>query len=797
MDRAKAQYKNTMAPNSNGQHTDTNGADFDTGNTPEQAFQKAIEAAGLIPPYEIIADGTIHRFSSNGGVDDDAGWYVLHANGVAAGVFGCWRAGRKWNWCSTTTSQMTQAERIAYQDRLQSLKALLDSKQAQRHAEAAKAVAIVFDAATTCTTHPYLTTKGVQAYDIRQAGDRLLIPLRNLSGELHSLQTIFPNGDKRFQAGGRITGCFHSIRGSAGTLLICEGYATGASLHEATGYAVAVAFNAGNLEMVAMDFRAQYPDVKIVIAADDDYQTEGNPGMTKARSAAAVVGGYLAVPDFGAVRPAKATDFNDLHKLSGLVPVKRCIDAALNSVPAIPSNVVSILQWEDPLADNHRNSPRPDPACLYGLVGDIAQAGSNNTEANAYAVAASALAYLGAALGRGPYMSIGDDCNHARLFLVHVGRSSLGRKGTAKKLINRIHKALKAMDELLVPQFHSGGLSTREGLALMIHDGYRDGKNEVPAIEDKRLLVVESEFSNVLHQSKRDGNTLSGALRDAWDGTSIKPAVKTCPVWASDPHISIIGDITPSELRKLMHKRELTNGFANRFIFFWAEGDKLVPFPEPTPKDVVGSLADRVAQVLRFAGADRHEDKDVMRMAFSPNATSLYESLYRGELRDRSSGEQITGLLDRRAPVLLRLAMLFALTDQTNVIEVEHVNAALAWVRYWVDSVKFIFQSAVDEVGAAATADLTQRIITYLAAHGQATRTELTKGCFGGHVNKTTIDRALDELITASPPAIEVETVPRSNGQPGSPSKVYKLCAPPVRPAIMANSANSAGCGVP
>lgn len=465
---------------------------------------------------------------------------------------------------------------------------------------------------------------------------------------------------------------------------------------------------------------------------------------------------------------------------------------AINSVAACASSTGTRVLNDDVFVDTHRNAPRPEPACLYGLVGDVAQAGSNNTEANPFAIAAAMLAYLGAAVGRGPYMPIDDDWNHARLFMVHVGRSSRGRKGTAKKLIYRINNAVKTLDEYLVPQVHQGGLSTREGLALMIHDGYKDGKNEVPAIEDKRLLVVESEFANILHQSKRDGNTLSAALRDAWDGTSIRPAVKTCRVWATDPHIGIIGDVTPSELRELMHKRELTNGFANRFIFFWAEGDKVLPFPQYTPKDVVETLADRVAQVLRFAGADRHVDKDVMRMEFSTEAASLYARLYRGELRDRSAGEHITGLLDRRAPVLLRLAMLFALTDQTNVIEVAHVNAALAWVRYWVDSAKFIFQSSVDEAGAAATTEMAHRIITYLTAHGQATRTELSKGCFGGHVSKAALDKALDELITASPPAIEVETVPRPNGQPGSPSKVYKPCATPAQLVSTANSANSA-----
>jgi hypothetical protein len=485
------------------------------------------------------------------------------------------------------------------------------------------------------------------------------------------------------------------------------------------------------------------------------------------------------------------TDFNDLHQSAGPDAVKACIESAIGSA-ACASDAEASSQSDDLFIDTHRNAPRPDPACLYGLVGDVAHAGSANTEANPFAIAAAMLTYLGTGVGRGPYMPIGDDWNHARIFMVHVGRSSRGRKGTAKKLIFRINKAVKTLDKYLVPQVHRGGLSTREGLALMIHDGYMDGKNEVPAVEDKRLLVVESEFSNILHQSKRDGNTLSAALRDAWDGTSIRPAVKTSRVWASDPHIGLIGDVTPSELRELMHKRELTNGFANRFIFFWAEGEKVLPFPEYTPNDVVEKLAVRVAQILKFAGADRYADKDTMRMEFAPAAASLYARLYKGELRDRSSGEHISGLLDRRAPVLLRLAMLFALTDQTNVITLDHINAAMAWIRYWVDSVKFIFQSAIDEAGAAATTDSAQRIIAYLTERGQATRTDLSKGCFGGHVSRTTLDRALDELLTASPAVIEVQTVPRPKDQPGSPSKVYRLSATLTQQIGMANSANSA-----
>jgi len=481
----------------------------------------------------------------------------------------------------------------------------------------------------------------------------------------------------------------------------------------------------------------------------------------------------------------------DYDRLTAILDKDAGIDSAIESVATYAGDTgatgqIDKQKLDDDFVDLHRNAPRPDPACLYGLVGDIARAGSADTEANPYAIAITALAYLGAAVGRGPYMAVGDDWHHSNLFMQHVGRSARGRKGTAKKLVLRLAKAVKDIDEHLAPQIHRGGLSTREGLALLIHDGWTEGKTEVPAIDDKRLLVVESEFANILHQSGRNGNTLSPALRDTWDGVSIKPATKTSRVWASNHHIAMIADVTPSELLDLMHSRELSNGFANRFIFIWAEGEKINPFPKPTPQPVIDELAQRVAGVLRFAGADRHIDRDVLRIELSHEAATLYARLYRGELRDRSAGERIAGLLDRRAPAFLRMAMLFALTDQSNTVEAVHVHAALAWVRYWVDSVKFIFQSAMDEAGAAEVSDTGDKIMAYLHEHGQASRSELTKGCFGGHVSKDRINRALDELLTANPPAIVVETMPRPKGASGTPTKIYKP---------RANCAKSANCG--
>lgn len=436
-------------------------------------------------------------------------------------------------------------------------------------------------------------------------------------------------------------------------------------------------------------------------------------------------------------------------------------------------------------ADNHRNAPRPDPACLYGLVGDIARAGAD-TEANPFALAANALAYLACAVGRGPFMPVGNVWHHARLFTLHVGRSGRGRKGDAVSLMSRIDHAVRRMNMDAAPQVHRGGLSSREGLVFLIHDGFAEGKDQVPAIEDKRLWVVESEFANVLHQGKREGNTLSAALRDCWDGVSMRPATKTNCLYATDPHVCLSGAITPSELHSLMASRELTNGFANRFLIFWAERTRIIPFPKAATQADVDFLAERVLRVLDFCSAARWVEKDHMRVELSPEAAKRYAHLYTTELNHNADGERIAALVERRAPMLLRIAMLLALTDCTDRIDVHHIDAALAWVRYSVESIKFIFSSAEDEAQAVQTSEHAEKIVEFLSKHGRTTRWDLSKKCFQGHASKDTIDAALDELLTATPPRIEVDTQPRPKGSPGTPTKFYSLVS-----AKTANSANS------
>lgn len=299
-----------------------------------QQFREALAARGIVPPDDLIADGRIHRCDVEGKKGKKSASYLLHLDGIPAGGFENWRDGLGWqNWCANIGRPLVPGEEAEQQAKSDAAQRERREDEAKRHKEARKVCAIVWGKATSCNPenpHPYLRTKGVQAHGLRETQDgKLLIPIRDTDGVLHSLQFIDADGNKRFKTGARKHGCYFAIGRPNGILCVAEGFATGASVHEATGRAVAVAFDCGNLLPVSQSLRKKFPDMTLVFCADDDLRTSNNPGVTKAREAAQAVGGLLATPIFGRDRKPEWTDFNDLYQASGPETVKACIDAAL------------------------------------------------------------------------------------------------------------------------------------------------------------------------------------------------------------------------------------------------------------------------------------------------------------------------------------------------------------------------------------------------------------------------------------------------------------------------------------
>jgi len=287
-------------------------------------FRNAIADSGLTPPDHIQADGQLHRYSTNGKGRDNAGWYVLHTDGVAAGMFGCWRSGIQQTWCAKKSQDFSPEESKSHADKVRRMKDQRRQEKQDRNTKAAKLAITIWGNSKPVQSHPYLSTKNVTAHGLREYEGRLVVPLRDTAGAIHSLQFIDQDGNKRFLPGGAISGNYFAIDGIKERLLVCEGLATGLSLYEATGQAVAVAFNAGNLQPVAERLRSKHADIEIVICGDNDAWTEGNPGLTKAKEVAEAVGALCVIPEFKDTSD-KPTDFNDLSNLEGVERVKEMI----------------------------------------------------------------------------------------------------------------------------------------------------------------------------------------------------------------------------------------------------------------------------------------------------------------------------------------------------------------------------------------------------------------------------------------------------------------------------------------
>lgn len=278
--------------------------------TIEQALGDALAAHG-VTGLAIHADGDIHRFDhpdkKRGNL---TGWYVCPTPEVA--VFGFWHTGEQ----HTVTLAGEHDPAAAAQARLAAQQAW-EQRQAERRAQQAETAEQArrwwADASPAAPAHPYLTKKRLAPHGLRQRGNALLVPLYR-DGELVNLERIFPDGGKYPLTGGRVSGVAGLVGRLAGAdrVLIAEGWATAAALHEATQAPVVVARNADNLDAVARRLRQRLPDsVTITVAADDDRFTDGNPGMTKARLAALAIGSKVLVPTF-CDTCERCTDFADV-----------------------------------------------------------------------------------------------------------------------------------------------------------------------------------------------------------------------------------------------------------------------------------------------------------------------------------------------------------------------------------------------------------------------------------------------------------------------------------------------------
>src|SRR5487761_1088617 len=369
--------------------------------------------------------------------------------------------------------------------------------------------------------------------------------------------------------------------------------------------------------------------------------------------------------------------------------------------------------------------PPPEQAVYHGLAGEIVQTIAPETEADPVAILSELLVAFGAAVGRGTWFAVEATRHHPNEFLVLIGDSARSRKGSSW---DHVHRLITAADATISARILTG-LSSGEGL---IH-AVRDPAGQDPGSSDRRLLVIEPEFVSVLKNVSREISTLSPTLRSAWDGRPLAVLTRTAPARATGVHVSLIGHITDTELRRYASAIEIANGLLNRFLLLSVRRVRLLPEGgDPNPLKDTG-LARYLATTLKHA-------RTTGQVKLAADTREIWWHTY-PQLTQPADG--LTGQLTARAEAhVIRLALIYALLDGQKTIHPEHLHPALA---LW----DYASRSAAWALGQSTGDLLAEQIHSALARTPEGlTRTQIRDLC-QRNLPAERVEQALTTLAAA------------------------------------------------
>lgn len=402
-------------------------------------------------------------------------------------------------------------------------------------------------------------------------------------------------------------------------------------------------------------------------------------------------------------------------------------------------------------------TPQLDERALYGVLGELVRLIEPHTEAHPAGILFSSMAMLGALIGRSPYLDIDGNRHGANLFVLLVGPTSSGRKGTAAGWARRI---LRRVDEDFDKRNVAGGLSTGEGLIHRVRDAglaLPGEKHPDPGVTDKRLVVTAEEMGAAFRKAQGRESSLFHTLRMAWDGGTLSTLTRRESMTATDPHISVLGQITPAELRACVTDADAAGGTLNRFLYAFVE--RVRSLPEGGAPDE--ARFDELTTELRRRVVDA---RSVSLMRFDPEARATWSALY--EHLQRGFPGRIGQVTTRAAPLVRRLAMLYALLNGHRTITFADLEAAEALWCYALDSARFVF-------GARALTEIEQRILDALAPAGARglSRTDLSMAVFrSGSTARTKLEAALVTLREA-----DLVRMYQGKADRGRPPEMWRL----------------------
>jgi hypothetical protein len=392
---------------------------------------------------------------------------------------------------------------------------------------------------------------------------------------------------------------------------------------------------------------------------------------------------------------------------------------------------IVLQEWPAPLEE----------AGFFGLAGEIVRAIEPETEADPVAIHMQLLVAFGNLIGRSAYGVVGPARHYCILHLLLIGESARARKGTAWTEVGRL---LEPIDEQWWKRL-GPGLSTGEGLITAVRDKL-EGKEAIKekgrvvdyqdvitdhGIADKRLMVVETEFSRALQAMQREGSTLNSIVRETYDGGLLRSLTKGFPYQATGAHISIIGHGVATELQRLLGGTDLVNGFANRFLWVACRSTRLLPFGGNPGFEIIKGFQKRLQEAVEWS-------RSSSQVKWTEEAMALWKEQY-PFLRAPRPGT-LGSVVSRAESHAFRLALITALLNRKPAIEEPHLKAALAMVAYSERSAAFILGDRLADPEETA-------ILDYVKCKPGASRSDIRRQVFNDHKPAHEVANKLASLL--------------------------------------------------
>jgi hypothetical protein len=402
--------------------------------------------------------------------------------------------------------------------------------------------------------------------------------------------------------------------------------------------------------------------------------------------------------------------------------------------------------------DQTQEIPAPEetawPAAInklafQGLPGEIVKIIEPHTESDPVAILIQTIIVFGNIIGRSAHFCVEADRHYTNENCIIVGETSKGRKGTSDGIVNALFTLNAPYTQEWISDKIKSGLSSGEGITFHV----RDAAEKDAGIFDKRLFIKEPEFGSVLRVIERHGNTTSPVIRQSWDTGNLSILTKNNPIKATNAHISISGHITAAELRHYLYDVEIFNGLANRFLWVCVKRSKMLPEGGRFFELNVSLLKEKLSEAIEFARSVGEVKRD-------PTAREIWIKTY----PVLSSGEagMAGAVLSRSEAHVMRLALIYALMDQSEIIKREHLIAALALWDYVEASVRYIFG---DRTGDSVA----DRIYDAVCEGPEGMTRNKIYDLFNRHEKRERIEDAISLLVRCKKVFIEkVETAGRS-----------------------------------